>query len=270
MESGLAEAPVQGLFEETAAGRLPVVRTKDGLTPFAAYKRPFDVNATPDPLVAVAVFGLGLSDMATESAIRAMPPEVSLVLSPYASAPEFWIKEARSRGHEVWLTLPMESAQYPVSDPGPHTMLIGTPERENMAKLEWLMSRGDGYIGFVSEPRADFLKAANDMRPVIGAIYNRGLGFVDGSIDPGMIPQTMALGMKAPYVAATAWPDKPDPSPAAIAAALAEIETLAREKGYAVAIIQPLPVSYQIVQKWIEELPRKGLRLAPMSAVTGY
>lgn len=270
MESGLAAAPVDGLYEEKAEGHIPVVRQQDGLTAFKAYRRPFDIYAINQPLVSIAIAGMGLSDVATESAVRSMPPEVSFIMSPYAKTPDFWVKESRARGHEVWLTLPLESKDYPRDDTGPYTMLIGAPERENQTKLDWLMGRTDGYIGFVGSFSPDFMQSVNDMRPVVGAIYHHGLGFVDSSADPGMIPQTMAVGMKAPYSTVDIWLDKPDASQHAISAALSKLEQDAKKKGYAVGVIHALPVSYQQVLRWVETLPDKGLRLAPLSATTGY
>lgn len=269
LESGLAQAPVDGLYETTPFGQAPKIR-QDGLTPFNAYRRPFDLQAASQPLISIAITGLGLSDIATESAVRTMPPDVSFILSPYAAAADFWINESRARGHEVWLTLPMESKSYPLHDPGPHTLLIGAPERENQVKMDWLLTRGTGYVGFVTSYQPEFMQAVNDVRPVIGNIYKRGLGFVDGSASPGLTPQTMAAGMKAPYSTVDLWLDAADASPPAIEESLKRLEAIAHEKGSAVGIINALPVSYQQVLSWAESLPGKGLQLAPLSATTGY
>ena len=270
LESGLVAAPIDGLYENTPDGHKPIIRQQDGLTPFKAYRRPFDIYAAKKPLVSIVVAGIGLSDIASESAVRTMPPAISFAVSPYAETIDFWTKESRARGHEVWLTLPVESQDYPTDDPGPHTMLVGAPERENMAKLQWLLTRVDGYIGFITNSEPVFMKAANDMRPVVGAIYNRGLGFVDGDTDPSLIPQTMAVGMKEPYSNVNVWVDMPDSSQEAIQESLDRLEKIAKSKGYAVGVIHPLPVSYQQVLKWIKTLPDKGLALAPLSATTGY
>lgn len=270
LESGLADAPVDGLYEMTKSGRKPIIRRQDGLTSFKAYKRPFDIYAANKPIISIAVAGMGLSDVATESAVRTMPPDVSFIMSPYAETIDFWVNESRSRGHEVWLTLPVENIDYPEDDPGPHTMLISAPERENQGKMEWLLTRTDGYVGFVTGYESSFINSANDMRPIVGNIYNSGLAFVDGSTDPSLIPQTMAVGMKAPYATIDIWIDMPNASQDSIAASLKELEKLAQNKGFAVGVIHPLPVSYQQVLKWIESLPRKGLVLAPLSATTGY
>ena len=271
LESGLADAPVDGLYEVTADGHLPLVRSRDGLTPFKAYRRPFDLQAVNNrPVIAIGIAGLGLSNVALESALRSMPGEVSFIFSPYSPTPDFWIREARARGHEVWLTLPVEPENYPQYDPGPHTMLIGAPERENLTKLDWVMSRTDGYVGFVTNPQPAFMKSANDMRPVVGNIYHRGLALIDGSADPGTIAQSMAVGMKAAYGTVDLWVDRHTATQEGLDKALIRLEETAQNKGYAVGIIHTLPVSYQELLKWLKTLPDKGIVLAPLSATTGY
>jgi polysaccharide deacetylase 2 family uncharacterized protein YibQ len=262
--------PLDGLFETTQWGKLPIIRKADGMTPFQAYRRPFDRNAAgTKPIISVAVFDMGLSDSATNAAMRALPPDVSLVLSPYMTTPDLWVVEARSRGHEIWLSLPVQGKDYPLVDPGPQTILIGAAEKDNLNKLYWTMSRATNYAGFITPPDPSFLKAEQDMRPVLTRIYGRGLGFIDGSMMPPLIPQTMAKSMKAPYGTIDVWVDSPAEKES-IMDALAQVEKLAREQGFAAAVIRPYPLSYQLVQEWIATLPEKGIVLAPLSAQTGY
>ncbi|MBU0859838.1 MAG: divergent polysaccharide deacetylase family protein, partial [Alphaproteobacteria bacterium] len=209
-ESVAPTTPLDGLFETTQWGKLPIIRKADGMTPFQAYRRPFDRNAAATkPIISLAVFDMGLSDSATNAAMRALPPDVSLVLSPYMTTPDLWVVEARSRGHEIWLSLPVQGKDYPLVDPGPQTMLIGDSEKDNLNKLYWTMSRATNYAGFITPPDPTFLKAEQDMRPVLTRIYGRGLGFIDGSMMPPLIPQTMAKSMKAPYGTIDVWVDSP-------------------------------------------------------------
>lgn len=266
-EGGLAAAPAEGLYEETASGRLPVVRRKDNLTPFNAYRKPFSLPDTDTPMVAIGIADVGLSDVASEAAVSTMPEEISVILSPYSSTIDFWANEARNRGHEIWMTLPLESETYPATDPGPDTLLIGAPERENQEKLMNVMGRAVGYAGFVAIPKAAFMKEANDLRPVIASIYNRGLGFIDSSPDPAAVPQSMAIGMNAPYGFVDSWVDR-TPAREAITAELESLEKTAKERGYAIGIIRPYPVSYQQVQDWAKQLESKGIALVPLSALT--
>jgi len=270
MPSGLVEAPLQGLFENTQLGPSPVIR-KDGLTAFKAYRRPFDNSATDQPLVSLVIVDLGLSDLATENALHNMPPEVSLAISSYAQSPEFWVEEARARGHEIWMTLPLETHDFPQTDPGPHTMIIGAPERENMAKLSWLMTRTSGYVGFITtKQNSIFMNSIHDMRSIVGALYSHGLGFANSAdSNTASIPATMAHGMGAAYAPLDTWIDEPAATQENIRNALHELEEKAREHGRATGVIHPLPVSYQEILRWIDTLEDKGLTLAPLSAQTG-
>lgn len=265
--NGMAIAPVDGLYEDAQAGRLPAIR-QDGLTPFQAYRKAFP-SAGNAPVISIAVMDAGLSQKITESAIKSLPPEISLIISPYADGPDMWVKEARSNGHEVWMTLPMESMTYPKDDTGPYTLMVGAPERDNLQKLDWVMSRAVGYAGLVATYNPAFMDAQNDVRPVLGALYKRGVGFMaNGGV--GSLPDTMALSLNAPYSSIDVWIDKPEDTPTMINASLQQLETIARDKGFAAGVISPSTVGFRELQVWIETLKAKGIVLAPLSAQTGY
>lgn len=266
LPNGMVISPIESLHRVTESGVIPVIR-EDGLTAFNGYKAPFNDNLIDAPVIAIAVMGLGLSDSATDSAIRNMPPEVSLIMSPYTKAPDFWINEARANGHEVWLSLPMEPENYPLRDPGPHTLLVNGREQDNISKTNWLMGRARGYVGFVTEPETAFMKSPQDMRPVIYEIYNHGLGFIDGSDTPSLIPQSIAHGMDAAYGTVDIWIDNV-PTSAQIRKSLQQLEILAQEQGKAVGVFSTYPVSYKEIQDWIDSLKQKGIVLAPLSAAT--
>lgn len=265
---GMCIAPVEGLYEETEQGRLPVLRD-DGLTAFKAYRKPFSATSGK-PVISIAINDMGLSAKITESAIKSLPEAVTLIVSPYADGPDMWTNEARVAGHEVWLSLPMETEGYPEADTGPHTLLVGAPERENQQKLEWVMGRVIGYAGVIAPYKPAFMLSQNDVRPVLGSIYKRGIGFIDGSKSPGSIPETMALSMNAPYSSIDVWIDKPENTPELIRASLQQLEVIAKENGYAAGVISPSVMGFRELQSWIETLKDKDIVLAPMSAQTGF
>ena len=265
--NGMCMAPVEGLYEDTPEGRLPTIR-KDGLTPFKTYRKPVALSGNA-PVISIAVSDMGLSQKITDSAIKSLPPEVTLIVSPYADGPDMWTNEARSNGHEVWMSLPMESVNYPKDDPGPYTLLVGAPERENLQKLNWIMSRAVGYAGLVVTYQPVFMDAQNDVRPVLGAIYQRGVGLIANG-GAGSLPDSMALSMNAPYSSIDVWIDKPENTTDIIKASLQQLEVIARDKGFAAGVISPSSVSFRELQTWIETLNAKGIVLAPLSAQTGY
>ena len=71
--------------------------------------------------IAIVVSGLGLSAKATTAALDSLPAGVTLGFAPYAGDVQHWVAQARQRGHEVLLEVPMEPFDFPDSDPGPHT-----------------------------------------------------------------------------------------------------------------------------------------------------
>jgi polysaccharide deacetylase 2 family uncharacterized protein YibQ len=189
-------------------------------------------------------------------------------MSPYMKTPEIYVAEARKKGFEVWLSLPVEVGNYPLVDPGPQTALIGASEKDNLNKLYWTLARATNYVGFVTPPDPAFIKAEQDMRPLMTRIYGRGLGFMDGALMPSLIPQTMAQSMGAAYGTIDIWADA-TADRTSIADALAQAETLAKQQGFAAVVIRPYPLSYQMVQEWTSTLVDKGFVLAPLSAQTG-
>ena len=48
---------------------------------------------------------------------------------------------------------------------------------------------------------------------------------------------------------------------------LKELESIVKQKKFSVAIARPIPVSLELLSKWISELKAKGIALAPISAI---
>ena len=264
---GLPPAPISGLFETTPQGRLPVIRTGDRMTPFAAYRQPFAVGAARPPLVAIVVADLGLSAIQTQGALAAMPGMVTLDFSPYTFDATRLINQARAKGHEVWLTLPVESEDYPGTDTGANTLLIGASPPQNIKKLNQVLGSAVGYAGLIASARPAFLKSATDAGPILNAIYQRGLVVVDQAANASPPLLAAAKAKNSNYGAVDLWLDQ-EATPDSIQAALAQLEKRVRTQGAAVAMIHPLPVSYQVLSRWLATLPGKGITLVPLSALT--
>ncbi len=266
---GLIEAPVAGLFEEKPVGKVPVAG-KDRFTPFNAYRRPWTAPAGEPPVVALALYGVGISDSASHAALKDFPADVSLVLSPYAADPELWVKEGRAKGHEIWLSLPLETRDYPRSDPGPYTIMTGLSEKENADRLYWLMSRASGYAGLVAPYDSLFSMNPNALRAVLSEVFKRGLGYIGSSRDTGTMSQSLALGMNAPFAQIDVWVGWPSPTAQGVREALTRLENLAREQGYAAGAVDLSALSRSELALWLQTLEGRGFTLAPLSAITGF
>ncbi len=130
----LAAAPDTRLVEKSRYGLAPRIGA-DGARPADVYARPIAglAKLRPGaPRVAIMVDGLGVNAEGTENAIARLPGAISLGFAPYGGDLEREAAEARAAGHEIWLQAPMEPFTYPTDNPGPHTLLDGVPDRENL------------------------------------------------------------------------------------------------------------------------------------------
>src|SRR5690606_455059 len=119
------------LTEDARYGPLPRI-AQDGTMPFRAYARPAPPLDRSTPRIAIVLGGMGLSTIGTEGAIRSLPEEITLAFAPYGRELDRLTGLARQSGHEVLLQVPLEPFDYPNNDPGPHTLLTGLSERQNL------------------------------------------------------------------------------------------------------------------------------------------
>jgi polysaccharide deacetylase 2 family uncharacterized protein YibQ len=238
---------------------------RDGRQPWQVYARPFDLSDRR-PRVSILVTELGLSSAATEAAIQRLPGAVSLAFVPFAERLSSWIDQARSGGHEVLLTLPMEPITYPRDDPGPQTLLTSLSDRENLQRLEWVMSRVTGYVGMVSFMGSRFTTNPVTLRPVLTALKSRGLLYVDNQPGTRSVAPGVARDIGLPHGTTDRFIDDVA-TRAAIDEQLAALEAIAREKGAALGVGSPYPVTLDRIAQWAPTLASKGIALAPVSAV---
>ncbi|OSQ39864.1 divergent polysaccharide deacetylase family protein [Thalassospira mesophila] len=261
----LRPAPIPGLDEEGSFGRVPRI-ADDGTTPAQAYARPFTLE--PDqPYVAVIVTGLGLNADRTNKAIEDLPLNISLGLSPYAENLPKTLARARMVGHEVFLQLPMEPDDFPLSDPGPRALMTSLPEGENLVRLEWLLARFPGYVGVVGHLGSKFANLDSSIRPVIDFLDKTGLMYIDGS-NTGMVSLAaqLAANVEEPNAIVDFNIDTV-PSRRAIDAQLSALVNKAKTEGFAIGLAQSYPVTIQRLRNWAQRLERQGVKLAPVSAL---
>ena len=237
----------------------------DGLLPWQAYARPFDAQ-DDRPRIAIIITGMGLSRASTDAAIKRLPGPVTLAFDPYAEDLDGWVARARQAGHEVLVSLPMESDEFPLRDPGPYALLTSLDAAENMRRLEFVLGRLPGYVGVISVMGSRFRASEAHLRPVLEALKGRGLMFVDGGAAKGNLAPKIATEIGLPRAMNNLQLDTV-PSRAAIDQRLAELEGIVRKQAVAVAIAAPYPATLERLAAWAATLEAKNLTLAPISAL---
>lgn len=261
----LSNAPISGLLAEVdGIGDVPRIGS-NGSTPWQAYARPADPDTT-QPRVALLFEGLGLSRSASLGVINKLPPEISLVLNPYGRDLDDWVFRARLAGHELFMSLPMESEKFPLEDAGPLALDTRVQVAENQRRLDTVMASASGYVGMVTMMGSRFMKAEGQLRRILANFNDRGLMFVTGGArtrnDATFIAEELGLvrAVSEFYIDDT-------PRIQQIRTTLDRLESIARDNGFAVASARPYPVTIKSVMDWVATLPEKGITLVPVSAV---
>ena len=262
----LSRVPDPAMVEKGPAGRdLPII-ARNGTRPMDAYARPVANLDASVPMVAVLIRGIGLSRAASLAAIKSLPPEVSLVIDPYARDPADWVVRARLAGHEVFMGLPMESSNFPFEDAGPLGLNTGLQVQENLGNLTTIMGMVPGYVGFVSRFGSKFGIAEGQLKPVFEVIRDRGLMLVDGGETGSGAMARIATELRLPRAIVDIQLDKV-PTEDEIAGKLLRLGALARSQSVAVAIGDPYPHTIRELRNWLAAQPKDKMRLVPVSAV---
>ncbi len=249
--------------EKTSDGVLPTI-AQDGTKPWRFYAKPFERDGKK-PMIAIIITGLGHNKTVTDHAM-ALNENITLSFSPYARGIEQLGASARLAGHEVMVDLPVDPANYPAADPGPYGLLLEKPPEENESRLRWLMMRIPTSVGFVTPRNERYTSSIEHTKILTQSLANRGLMLVlarDTSKNETkeILSQTTAVNVVADFVI------DEDLSEATIKAKLVSIEQLALQRGFAVGIAQPYPVSVAQIMQWADTLAAKGILLVPISAV---
>ncbi|MCA3351457.1 MAG: divergent polysaccharide deacetylase family protein [Roseomonas sp.] len=255
-------APDPALLEQGRFGALPKVGA-DGRTSIRAYAGQFD-RQDSRARIGIIVADIGISNAQTEDAIRRLPPAVTFAISPYAPRAAQVAERLRAKGSETLIGLPLEPAGYPLNDPGNRALLTGRSSAENIANLEWVLSRFPGYvgaIGVVGGMRGErFAAMEQSYLALQESLRNRGLLFVDAR--PGVAGPARAWGRSVDVIL-----DEPA-TRSEIERRLVELETIAKARGSALGLANAAtPVMVDRLVAWAAELERRGVVLAPISVL---
>ncbi len=259
----MAHVPEAALIEKTADGDLPI-RAEDGRRPLDVYARPWSGNR--GARVAIIIGGLGISQTATQSAIRNLPGEITLAFAPQGNSLLRWAQAARRDGHEILLQMPMEPFDYPNINPGRGTLLADADPQKNLEELRGAMSRITNFTGVLNYMGARFISEPAALQPVLNEIAGRGLMFVDDGTSARS--QTVSLMTEAKGAYATGdivLDDVQDKNE--ILKKLDQLEASARASGSAIATGTAFDATVQAVAEWSEEAKKRGVEIVGVSAL---
>ena len=250
----------QTMLRKTDYGMAPKIGA-GGRRASSYYAKPFKQGEAPD--VALIVGGLGLNRALTERAIDDLPANVTLAFAPYAKDLAFWTKRAREAGHEVLLELPMEDRLGAEEVLGPAALMTTRSSAENLKRLDWMLSRFDGFFGVTNYLGAKFTAdAAFD--PVLREIKNSGLAYFD---DSGALRHSWHGEDKTATTVNRIINPGFETDRSATLADLEALEKIAKRDGDAIGKTYANSSTLDVIADWAAKVGERELELAPASAV---
>lgn len=255
------------LIEKSRHGGIPMIAA-DGTRPSSAYARPREIpaNRKDAPRIALVISGVGISASGTADAFGKLPPTVSFAVAPYAADVEKLAARALGENHEVLLQVPMEPFDYPDNDPGPQTLLTSLTPAQNIDRLQYLMSRMQGYVGVTSYMGARFTASEPVLSPILRETAKRGLIYVDDGASSRSIAGQVAGSNGLPFAKSDVVLDA-TPTAAEIDRSLTRLEMLARDNGNAVGFATAQPGTIARIAEWAKKVEDRGFLLVPISMV---
>ena len=259
----LAGQPNEDLIEMTDAGGLPTV-SASGLRPVDFYARPW--SGARGTRIAIVIGGIGLSQTGSQKAVRELPEDITLAFAATGNSLQRWMQEARRKGHEIVLQVPMEPFDYPATDPGRGTLLADKATASNIANLHQAMAQISNYTGIMNYMGARFLADDKAMDPVMRDIAKRGLMFLDDGSSARSLSGDFAKAIGFPHAYADVMIDG-QVDRQAILAKLDELERIARRNGQAIGVGAAFDETIAAVTEWRNEAVARGIEFVGVSAL---
>jgi polysaccharide deacetylase 2 family uncharacterized protein YibQ len=136
---------------------------------------------------------------------------------------------------------------------------------QNIDRLQWLMSRFQGYVGIANAMGGRFSASEQALAPVLREAAKRGLIYIDDGSSTRSLASQIAGAHNLAFAKADLVVDTV-PATADVDRALARLEAIARDRGVAVGMASALPVSIERIARWAKAAESRGLLLVPISA----
>ncbi len=221
-------------------------------------------SAHGKPMIAVVIDDMGLDRKRAEKVI-ALPAPLTLSFMTYAQDLPRMTAEAHAKGHELMVHMPMQP-QAAAFDAGPEALTVGASDQDLRQRIDWGLTRFDGYVGINNHMGSRFTEDSAGMAVVMQELSKRGLLFLDSVTTAHSVAAKEAAINHVPFVARQVFLDN-EQSEQAIAAQLGRAEEAARKHGFAIAIGHPHDSTIAALGVWLASVKSRGFVIVPVTAV---
>jgi polysaccharide deacetylase 2 family uncharacterized protein YibQ len=217
------------------------------------------------PVIAIVIDDMGLDRRHTAQIVSLAAP-ITVAYMPYAEQLDQQASQAWKAGHELMVHMPMEPENLAQNNPGPNALLIKNGEDENLRRLRKNLTSFNGYMGINNHMGSAFTMSRAAVTPILKELKTRGVWFLDSKTDARSVAGKVAGEIGLPYAARDVFLDNVN-SKAYVLKQLQEVERVARQKGFAIAIGHPRTGTVQALAEWLPQLAQRNLTLVPLSTI---
>ena len=143
-------------------------------------------------------------------------------------------------------------------DPGPLGLLTSLEPKDNQDRLEMILKEATCAVGIFDDMGSKYRESQCHLGEVFSKLKQQNLFYVQGR--PGI-----RIGDTEVPSATTDVVIDERPFRAAVDARFDYAERLGKYQGSSVAVMTARPVSFERLVLWVDQLPKRGIALAPVS-----
>jgi uncharacterized protein len=216
------------------------------------------------PVVAIIIDDIGYDHPLAEKLLALDAPLTFSVL-PYGPFSREIAMEARSRGHEIMLHLPMEPKEYPAVKPGPGALLNRMTPDQFIDQLKADILQIPGLRGVNNHMGSSISTSPKRMRQIFTILKKDGLFYIDSRTTAETVARPSAELLHVPFAERDIFIDHVE-TQRFIRKQLHKLIKRARRQGYAVGIAHPHALTYKVLAELLPEL-KKSVEMVPASMV---
>lgn len=215
--------------------------------------------------IVLIIDDMGMAKKHTQDVID-LPAPMTLAFLPYATGLDDFTKDAKSKGHELIIHVPMEPMNSKLSL-GPAGLTTKLNREEFLRRLdENIFPSFKGYVGINNHMGSRLTQDAQAMHWLMPELKKRGLFYVDSKTISTSVAAKMAHAYSVDYAERDIFLDHKEDLKS-VMNALYQTEKRARQKGYAIAIGHPKKNTIEGIKRWMVGMEDRGLELVPVSEV---
>jgi polysaccharide deacetylase 2 family uncharacterized protein YibQ len=214
--------------------------------------------------IAIVIDDMGVNRPKSREVID-LPSVLTLAFLPYANKVDEMAEDARIKGHELMVHMPMEPLNTS-ANPGPDALRTTMTSDELNAAIHTNLSKFGKYVGINNHMGSKFTQDVPALKELVAILKERGLFFLDSKTIASSQAYNEAKAAGVPAVERDVFLDD-NPSLDSVRHQMRVAEAVARKKGFAVVIGHPKENTIQVLKEFLSQADAKGFQVVPLSAI---